>query len=173
MSAFLNGIPGLTPRRLSEMWRSILHVTQDPAAIGNVTYFARGGIRIEIHWKQNGISHTYPATLTAEDVASVLDVDEDTLFSTFATQTLEAVREMGNKLAGAEMPADHKPDFTPPTGAMDSLVGALRAGALVSPTCVLCGETLTAERMRDCSVLDCPNSSPPAGAAGITDGEKP
>ncbi len=128
---YLNNIPGLTPQRLGELWRSVLHVTQDEAAICNITYFARGGMRLEIHWNQNGMKHTYPALLTAEQVAAEMQLDEDAVFTAFATRTLEAVRELGNRLAeatpepGADVPTPFVDDMA--QDRMAITLGAIRA----------------------------------------------
>ncbi len=166
---YLRNIPGLTPQRLGELYQSIMHVTADRTAMADVTYFAAGGMRIEVHWTQNGMRQHYPATLTAAQVAAVLHTDEDTLFTQFATETLESVRQLHNQLAEAEPMAEQPADFTPQASAMDTLIGSIRAAAArpvdlfgAVPECSVCGHALTQEHKRDCNILDCPHSSPPA-----------
>lgn len=133
MSKWLNNIPGLTGPRLGELYQAVLDVTGDPFAIAEVTHYARGGMRIEIHWHQNGMRHHYPATLPADDVqlALVVNPSDEQVFQNFATLVLDSVREMRNKLAGAEAPAGtiEPPNFGTAANQVAALVGSLRARA--------------------------------------------
>jgi hypothetical protein len=132
-AAAIHGIPGLTTARLGELWSGVLHVTQDTAAICHLSYFAKGGMAMEIYWKQGGIKHHYPAVLPKERVDAAIAAAggqasaEDALFRTWATEVLEAVRVMGNLLAGAAPPEEAAPDFTPPPGAIESFTASLAA----------------------------------------------
>lgn len=150
---FLNNIPGLTAERLGELWRAIQGICGNEA-IGNVTYGAHGGMGIEISWQQIGMRQTYNAKLTAEDVASVVDVDEDTLFRNFATMTLDSVRRMVNQLNDAKLPegeVDTAPTFQGTKEATDILIGTLRAARVGDPparavkVCAVCGKACDAE----------------------------
>lgn len=172
MSRYLNDLPGLTSQRLGELYAAILHATDDPAAMAEVTYFARGGMRIEIHWRQNGLRHHYPANLTREQIDQVLaaGVDEDTVFQNFATLTLDSVRQMRNKLADAEAPEGvvETATLSNTAGAeLATMLGAARARE-DAPKVVLRDATPD-------EIAENDEQIPPAGdgTAGDSDGTRP
>lgn len=127
----LYGVPGLSPARLSEFWRGVLHATQDVNALCEFTRFAKGGLRIDITWKQGGKRHNYPATLTkAELEMAGMDRDDEKVLLGFIAATLDAVRKIRNRNAGIAEELEAPSAQLQPTGvenAVAMMVGETRA----------------------------------------------
>lgn len=87
----LNKMPGLTPQRLSELYRGVIVATGDASARADLTYMADGGIRLKLFWTQANVQQRFEDLITADQVAAS-NKDGDALFVDFSTNVLEEVR---------------------------------------------------------------------------------